>query len=327
MLPADIDGDGDRDLVALLSGPSSFGFAMVMANRGGGTFDVHPEQYGISGEDPFAGLCDVNGDGLPDLVGATRVGDLGISRFTLRLNAGGGAFSDDMLWPPIESSARSVSLADLNGDSRFDFIIGYREYYGDIGGVSTLLNTGPDITSPTLVSLLQASFEGDRIRVTWLWPGDLVLRGVVSRREDGGDWGELDEIASDGGGKLSHEDRAVSPGHRYEYRLSYRAAGTTQLTPPVAVVVPRPNLSVSLAGPNPARRDLWIRLELQTREPARIEVLDLAGRRVRSERIETIASGPQVSNVTRGVLLPSGVYWVRLTQSGRSASVRAVVMR
>jgi hypothetical protein len=76
----------------------------------------------------------------------------------------------------------------------------------------------------------------------------------------------------------------------------------------------------SLSG-NPARGQLLFSVQLPGAGNATIDLIDVRGRRVTGRDITSPSNGSrQVSLETRG--LPSGVYWARLTQSGKMVSTR-----
>ena len=83
-------------------------------------------------------------------------------------------------------------------------------------------------------------------------------------------------------------------------------------------------LAIREVHPNPADRDLWVSFSLAGPEPARLELLDVSGRRV-SERVVTVAPR-QTVDLAAG-RLPSGVYLLRLSQAGRSVVKRVSVIR
>jgi hypothetical protein len=76
--------------------------------------------------------------------------------------------------------------------------------------------------------------------------------------------------------------------------------------------------------PNPARSALRAEVTLSDPFPARISVLDLAGRIVVERRL---AEGPGSRSVELGrAALAPGVYFVRLTQGARSITARAAIL-
>jgi len=70
--------------------------------------------------------------------------------------------------------------------------------------------------------------------------------------------------------------------------------------------------------------DLW-QITLDSAAPARLEIFDLAGRRVAS--CEVRGPGPGRVAVAAGHPLSAGVYTLRLSQASRALSARGVVMR
>jgi hypothetical protein len=72
-----------------------------------------------------------------------------------------------------------------------------------------------------------------------------------------------------------------------------------------------------------------LRLEVVLAEdsPARVELLDVAGRLVHRRELGTIPSGPHELEIRPAVPLASGIYFVRLVQGGRQASTRTAFLR
>jgi hypothetical protein len=80
------------------------------------------------------------------------------------------------------------------------------------------------------------------------------------------------------------------------------------------------------ATPNPSPvGPLAVRLSLPTDEPARLELIDIAGRRVRAMELDGAGERAVRFEIDRGT--PSGLYWLRLTQARKSATARVVVVR
>ncbi len=139
----DVSGDGRPDLVlagsaADVRGP---GTASILLGNGDGSFSG-TLAVPIGGNPPLSVLAaDLNGDGIPDLVGAT--GDTGLF---VRLGAGAGEFRPQVFYVtgwPIPSyglpALDSVGLvaADLTGDGRLDVALAR-----NVGDVSVLLAQG-----------------------------------------------------------------------------------------------------------------------------------------------------------------------------------------
>jgi hypothetical protein len=88
-----------------------------------------------------------------------------------------------------------------------------------------------------------------------------------------------------------------------------------------------PRFSLDGARPNPSRLGLVVSFSLATAEPARIDALDIAGRRLRSLELDRPRPGVQRIRADLPDPLPPGLYHIRLVQGPRTASARAVVIR
>ncbi len=86
-----------------------------------------------------------------------------------------------------------------------------------------------------------------------------------------------------------------------------------------------PELARLLATPNPARTECTVRFALAGDTPARLELLDLAGRRVRTQAIA--GAGEHAARFERLDALPPGVYLVRLTERDRVRMARIALVR
>ena len=96
---------------------------------------------------------------------------------------------------------------------------------------------------------------------------------------------------------------------------------------PVLLDVPAP-ASTALAltiGPNPARGPLTARFTLFDARSARLELLDLAGRRVAAR--EVTGSGAHAETFAEAAALSPGVYLVRLEHGGAVHTARVAVIR
>ena len=120
----------------------------------------------------------------------------------------------------------------------------------------------------------------------------------------------------------------MKAGTRYAYRLAYSAGDSEVTTPEVWVDVPvRVFFALDGLQPNPAVDDVVVSFSLPSAELARLEMFDLAGRRVLEREVGSLGAGTQRLNLSHGVRLPAGVYSLRLIQGERRAVARAVVIR
>ncbi|HYJ32289.1 MAG TPA: T9SS type A sorting domain-containing protein, partial [Candidatus Binatia bacterium] len=126
-------------------------------------------------------------------------------------------------------------------------------------------------------------------------------------------------------GTVRLEDRGVSAGQRYGYRVGTTFQGADHLYGEVEVETPLFSLRVAPAAGNPVRQNLSLSMTLPSTEPARVELFDMRGRRLDS--VNVLGQGRHI--VTLGVSRPpaSGIYIVRLSQGGRTASSKVAFLR
>jgi hypothetical protein len=79
--------------------------------------------------------------------------------------------------------------------------------------------------------------------------------------------------------------------------------------------------------PNPARDGFTVAFSLPDDAEARIDVMDLHGRRVLGRSLAGIGRGSHVVTFAEARDLAAGVYWVRLGHGGRSLATRVVVVK
>jgi hypothetical protein len=100
--------------------------------------------------------------------------------------------------------------------------------------------------------------------------------------------------------------------------------GTRVITYDLKPVEPEAAFGIG-STPNPARGPFLANVATAGREPAALELIDIAGRRV--WRQEVAGAGRQVVRVADGARLASGVYRLRLKQGGQVATRIVVVTR
>ena len=186
-----------------------------------------------------------------------------------------------------------------------------------------------DVFTAVQVSLMRADAWLDRVRLEWFVSGASSFAATLYRREAGGAWQVLGVVTSDGSGQVVYEDRAVTPGARYDYRLGVASAsgetfyGEASVTMPAAAAV---ELALSGTRPNPARGDLMVEFSLPDAASARLELLDVSGRRLMAREVGVLGAGRHTIALAPERALAPGVYLLRLTRGGRSLTVRTVVV-
>ncbi|MGE0712400.1 MAG: FG-GAP-like repeat-containing protein [Planctomycetota bacterium] len=126
---ADLDGDGDQDLLVVTGQAPSY----PLLNDGKGGFQPGPA---LDAAADAVWLGDLTGDGKPDLV-LLREG----AGATLWRDEGGGRFAG--LGAPLGTSPLDLCLADLDRDGDLDLVLAERE-----GPAATYLNDGKGAFAP-----------------------------------------------------------------------------------------------------------------------------------------------------------------------------------
>ena len=88
------------------------------------------------------------------------------------------------------------------------------------------------------------------------------------------------------------------------------------------------SLALELEGarPNPASGALWVAFTLPDGAEARLELFDLAGRRLAAREVGTRGAGRHLLRLDDGGL-PSGVYWAALTRGARTLRARVAIVQ
>jgi hypothetical protein len=99
--------------------------------------------------------------------------------------------------------------------------------------------------------------------------------------------------------------------------------------PGITVGVPPTPLAFALENvrPNPATgRDLTVRFTLPVSAPARLELIDVAGRSVVAREVGAMGAGVHAVNLADGLQVGAGLYFVRLTQGAGLKTERVTVI-
>ena len=81
------------------------------------------------------------------------------------------------------------------------------------------------------------------------------------------------------------------------------------------------------ARPSPAIGGrIMVHFALPNGEPARLELIDVTGRRVREHAVGTLGAGRHAVDLAEGARLKPGLYFIRLTQGARTAAARAMLL-
>ncbi len=166
--------------------------------------------------------------------------------------------------------------------------------------------------------------------VTLTWQTTLASGALadVQVARDRGPWITIATVAVDATGRCTYADHAAVPGTDCSYRLAATVNGVASTSAPVTVSVPAAT-RFALQGfrPNPSRGAPAVAFGLAHRGAARLEVFDLAGRRVWVQAFDELPPGPHVVPLDPVAVLSPGLFIIRLTQGGQTLSARGIVVR
>ena len=182
-----------------------------------------------------------------------------------------------------------------------------------------------DAATSTLLALQSVEARPGLVRLVWRGSGSEAFTATVYRRENGTGWRVLGRAESDAGGSVVWEDREVVAGMRYEYRLGVLESGREIYLGATSAIVPSGiELGVSAISPAIAAGRLALWCSAPSPGPVRLELVDLAGRRIAIRELDWASAGARQVDIAPAP--PSGIYVARLSQGGHSAGARVSVI-
>lgn len=180
-------------------------------------------------------------------------------------------------------------------------------------------------TLPAAISVQEVERDRSHVTVTWYTVG--AIDAAVERRFENEGWSTLTNASAGPNGTLAHRDDTVAPGGRYTYRLAVNVGAGVQHFGAVTVDVPGESaFRVIGARPNPATQDLVLAFSLANREPAKLELIDITGRRVHEQDLVGLGAGEHTLNLGVTSRFRAGIYMVRITQAGRRTSGKVALV-
>jgi hypothetical protein len=239
----------------------------------------------------------------------------------LLLNQGSGRFEPADFYGTGTGPEHGL-VTDLNGDKQADIVSA--DFFGST--ISTLLGAGTDAVTPTLAALYSADAWPSRVRLTWFAPQPLSAGVMVERMSSREGWRTIGAARKDGD-RLIFEDDSVTPGGRYAYRLR-GGPGNEPLTAEAWVDVPaETQLAFFGLAAGSGSAACQVAFSLATSEPSRLEVYDLAGRRLLARAIDDPEPGPHRIELAEAAAWKAGIYFARLSQGIRSARAKWCLLR
>jgi hypothetical protein len=233
--------------------------------------------------------------------------------------------SGDPVWTQLHPSGATPKVEPNSlafYDPGLDRVILYTL---DVSTQSFWTLTWGDVATPTLFSLIEGTAKDGRVSLQWHL--DSSGMATLEKNEGATSWTSIASLYPDGLGTVSFVDNRVLPGRRYGYRLATGVAPNVSVSPEVWVDVPQAALALAGFQPNPAIDGVSVAFTLAGPARASLELYDLNGRRVAAREVGGLGVGPHVVNFGRSGEIPAGVYWLRLSQGGRSLTRRGAVLR
>lgn len=149
------------------------------------------------------------------------------------------------------------------------------------------------------------------------------------RRLGEGEWEVLGELTPQAEGLLVGEDRTVPAGSQAQYGLAVALSDMEELQlAAVSVLIPLPKpLALRFARCEEEGRVVRVALTLETDDAARLELFDVAGRRVMSREVGTLGAGDHEVRLPLPGYARAGVYFLRLRQNRVTRTDRVTVLR
>jgi hypothetical protein len=152
------------------------------------------------------------------------------------------------------------------------------------------------------------------------------LSATLERARDGAGWQMVARLTADGSGRIAYEDRDITAGVRYGYRLRLVQGGDEWTTGESWFDIPQMAFALHGVRPTPSTGPASIEFTLPDAQPATLDLFDIRGRRVATHEIGAQGAGRHAFAL-RGVdRLNPGIYLVRLTRGAEVRTTRMVVV-
>ena len=163
--------------------------------------------------------------------------------------------------------------------------------------------------------------EGPSVDVTLQWA---TYRDASDQCSLSRIWGGIHPPQDDMPGRLAGKKIGINAVNLAEAYFS----GTTAVSPPASARPATTAIALEGAYPNPSTRtDLTVRFALSMGGTARLELFDIAGRRVAGRDVGSVGPGWHDATFAEGRRLAAGVYVVKLSQGSEARTARIVVVK
>jgi hypothetical protein len=331
---ADIDGDGDLDLLAGKGGSDAS--LLYFINEGDRTNPNYSQAS--AGNNPFSAFSvtdgaptfdDVDNDGDIDLTVGSGTGEIRFFENTgTKTNPSytEQTGSDNPFAGATQSGNSAPRFADLDGDGDRDLVIGQED------GSFEVFRYGDSDVLPVELANFTVQPDGNAAMLTWSTVSEKNNSGFeVHRMLGNGMFENLGFVEGAGTTTTPQSYRFRTddlPKGTHTFRLKqvdvdgtaeYSESKTVQLTIDRAYELTAPS-------PNPSKGEASVKLTVERAQNVRVEVFDLLGRRV-SVVFDGRIGAQQEERFTVGNDLNAGTYFVQVTGEGFEKSQKFVVVR
>ena len=181
-----------------------------------------------------------------------------------------------------------------------------------------------DVPVPVQSSLARSEATPERVTLEWRLSGS-APEVAIERTRDDDEWTERARVVPGSLGRVLFEDIDVRPGESLGYRIAFLSDGVLVRSGTVWVDVPAVALAVRALNSSSATR-LEVEVTLASASPARLELVDVAGRRVRALDLAGLPAGTHRIGVSLAGVGP-GMAWLRLRQDGVTRGARVAIVR
>lgn len=177
--------------------------------------------------------------------------------------------------------------------------------------------------------LVEAVARPSQVRIVWQLASTFRESLEVERRAEPGDWQILMRVAANDSGRVVVVDRTALQGSRVEYRLGIAIEGARMFFEPVVLEIPRVPVTLTLhrAWIDASRNLVVIAFALPPGATPSVELIDVTGRRIERQMLDGLDPGEHEATLRVHTRLPSGVYFVRLTQAGQARVAKTALLR
>jgi hypothetical protein len=232
-------------------------------------------------------------------------------------------------WPPdgqgICTNAADQDLPIVATNGAGGAIVAWRDYRNDELGDIYAGRVRQDAVTPVLAAVARAVVEPDHVQVVWRLAGARGTYVLVERSAGSGAWERRGTIPVDESDEATFDDREVTAGARYGYRIVAEDAG-----PIGEIWLQTPNATgFALRGPtpNPAQGALVASFSLPNAGQCRLELFDSSGRGVLARDLGRLERGEHRVPLGASRDLAPGIYRLVLSSGDRRATVPISILK